>query len=42
VSVEHVDHRNDPSRQWDLLTGEAAGVAPAVPALVMGERDPLG
>jgi hypothetical protein len=40
-SVEHVGHGDDPSRERDLLASKPTGVASAVPALVVGERDAL-
>src|ERR1039458_1983734 len=41
-SIEHVRRGHDPSRERDLLASKAAGVASAVPALVVGQRDALG
>jgi hypothetical protein len=40
-SIEHVRRGHDPSREQDLLASKAAGVASAVPALVVGQRDAL-
>src|ERR1035437_1027144 len=37
--VERGSRRSDPSGEWDLLAGEPARVAAAVPPLVMGARD---
>jgi hypothetical protein len=36
--VEGIGDRNDSRRKRDLLAAEPAGIAPAVPALVMGEH----
>ena len=37
--VERVGDRDDPSRDRDRLATQAGGIAAAVPALVVGERD---
>jgi hypothetical protein len=41
-SIKDVSNSDDPTSERDLFSADAMRIAGAVPALVMGQRDPLG